>query len=288
MRYRWETYLQPLSIQEALDQLDENLGNSGVIAGGTDLIVKLEKSDGYIPVIVDISRIPDLKEISINEHSIKIGAGVTLSEIEQSNTLKTHAPYLVAAARVIGSRQIRNMATLVGNVANASPAADGVLPLLALDSQVLLRARNGERQLPLETFLVGPGKTRCNLGEIIISVQFPLPGKTTYGSFQKLGLRKAMNIAVANVCVVAEMAGSEVLKARVALGAVGPTALRAVEAEATLAGKLLDDALIAEIGELCTECITPIDDLRSSSRYRKKVIQALVARCLTDVRHQIM
>ena len=141
MKYRWEKYLLPVSLEEALEMLEAYSGQVKIIAGGTDLVVSLEKKDSFIPVIVDISRIPDLKGISIWDNAISIGAGVTLAEIEKSETIRKYAPFLVKAVHQIGSPQIRNIATLAGNVANASPAADGVLPLLALDSTVTLTQR---------------------------------------------------------------------------------------------------------------------------------------------------
>ena len=204
MKYRWEKYLLPVSLKEALEMLAAYRGQVKTIAGGTDLIVSLEKKDSFIAVIVDISRISELKGISVEKSAINIGAGVTLSAIEKSETIRKHAPFLAKAVHQIGSPQIRNIATLAGNVANASPAADGVLPLLALDSSVTLRSESrGERKMPLSMFLIGPGETSCDPDEIITGLQFTVPHNNLVGSFEKVGLRKAMNIAVANVSIVA-------------------------------------------------------------------------------------
>lgn len=288
MKYRWERYLLPISLEEALGMLEAYRGQVKVIAGGTDLVVSLEKKDSFIPVIVDISRVRDLKGISVRDNAISIGAGVTLAEIEKSETLKVYSPFLVKTVHQIGSPQIRNIATLAGNVANASPAADGVLPLLALDSSVTLRSvSGGERKVPLSAFLIGPGKTSCDAAEVITELQFTVPGKNLAGSFEKVGLRKAMNISVANVSIVAELVDDKIKNSRIALGAVGPTAMRVPEAEQAMNGHAMAEEEIADtVSDLCMQRCTPIDDLRASAAYRKKIVRALVRRCLNNISSQ--
>lgn len=287
MKYRWQTYLIPQTLKEALDQLDANCENARIIAGGTDLIVALEKQDAFVPTVIDISGIPELSRIVVEENQIKIGAGVTLSEIEKSPVIQKHAPFLVTAIRTIGSVQIRNLATLVGNIGNASPAADGVLSLLTLNSRVSLVNKTGEREIPLSSFLIGPGRTALNPGEIIQQVSFPLPVDGVLGSFQKLGLRKAMHIAVTNVSVVAQVVDEIVVDARIALGAVGPTAVRVAPAERAMVGQPINPTVIDEVCELCVQNSSPIDDIRASFAYRKKMVRALSKRCLNDIHDQI-
>ena len=285
MKYRWEKYFLPVSLKEALELIDVHRDHVKVIAGGTDLIVNLEKKDSFIAVIVDISRISELKGISVEKNAINIGAGVTLSAIEQSETVRKHVPFLAKAVHQIGSPQIRNIATLVGNVANASPAADGVLPLLALDSTVtLLSESRGERKMPLSMFLIGPGKTSCNPEELITGVQFPVPDVRARGSFEKVGLRKAMNISIANVSIIAEVIDGKAKNSRIALGAVGPTAMRVLEAERALNDQSINEEEITDtVSDLCMQGCMPIDDLRGSAAYRKKIVRALVKRCLKNL-----
>ncbi len=285
MKYRWEKYFLPVSLKEALELIDVHRDHVKVIAGGTDLIVSLEKKDSFIAVIVDISRISELKGISVEKNAINIGAGVTLSAIEKSETIRKHAPFLAKAVHQIGSPQIRNIATLVGNVANASPAADGVLPLLALDSTVtLLSESRGERKMPLSMFLIGPGKTSCNPEELITGVQFPVPDVRARGSFEKVGLRKAMNISIANVSIIAEVVDGKAKNSRIALGAVGPTAMRVLEAERALNDQSINEEEITDtVSDLCMQGCMPIDDLRGSAAYRKKIVRALVKRCLKNL-----
>ena len=289
MKYRWEKYFLPVSLKEALELIDVHRDHVKVIAGGTDLIVSLEKKDSFIAVIVDISRISELKGISVEKNAINIGAGVTLSAIEKSETIRRHASFLAKAVHQIGSPQIRNIATLAGNVANASPAADGVLPLLALDSTVTLcSVSRGERRVPLSAFLIGPGKTSCDADEVITDLQFTVPTKNLMGSFEKVGLRKAMNISVANVSIVAELVDDKIKNSRIALGAVGPTAMRVLEAEQTLNGHSIAGEKIADtVSDLCVQRCTPIDDLRASAAYRKKIVRALVKRCLNNLSSQL-
>lgn len=285
MKYRWEKYFLPVSLKEALELIDVHRDHVKVIAGGTDLIVSLEKKDSFIAVIVDISRISELKGISVEKNAINIGAGVTLSAIEQSETVRKHVPFLAKAVHQIGSPQIRNIATLVGNVANASPAADGVLPLLALDSTVtLLSESRGERKMPLSMFLIGPGKTSCNPEELITGVQFPVLDVRARGSFEKVGLRKAMNISIANVSIIAEVVDGKAKNSRIALGAVGPTAMRVLEAERALNDQSINEEETTDtVSDLCMQGCTPIDDLRGSAAYRKKIVRALVKRCLKNL-----
>jgi len=287
MRYRWNTYLQPGTVEEVLKLLDKYGSDARLIAGGTDLIVGLEKEECVIPVLIDVCRIKGLDLIKLDDGRLSIGAGATLDGIEKSELVRDKAPLLVEAVHMIGSPQIRNTATLAGNVGNASPAADGTLALLALDGSVRVAGRSGERDVTLSDFMLGPGRTQCGPGEMITSISLPVDEVKTNSHFQKIGLRKAMNIAVANVAIALSIEEGKVRRSRIALGAVGPTAIRALAAEEALKGKRLDDGVINEVSELCMEQSSPIDDIRASAEYRKKLIRALSKRCMENVLCQV-
>lgn len=287
MKYYWRTYLVPQTLEEALDHLNTAGERARIIAGGTDLMIELEKQNAFIPTVIDITRIPEFLKISILDGQLKIGSCVTLAEIQNSTVVQKYAPFLITAIQTIGSVQIRNLATLAGNIGNASPAADGIVSLLTLNSSVTLTGKKGEREIPLSSFLIGPRRTSIKPGEIIQSVNFPLPVDSVFGSYQKLGLRKAMNIAVANVSVVLQVVNGTVVDARIALGAVAPTAIRAHEAEMVIIGKTINRTVIGEVSILCAQSSFPIDDIRASATYRIKMVRALAARCLNDIHNQV-
>lgn len=287
MMYHWRNYLTPRTLNEALDYLNSDHDHPRIIAGCTDLIVSLEKQDAFISTVMDIGRIPELSGICIEDNRVKIGANVTLTEIQKNQQIQKQAPHFIKAVRSIGSVQIRNIATLAGNIGNASPAADGVLPLLTLNGVVTLKKKHGVREMSLDSFLIAPGRTAIEPDELIAAITFSIPEGDFFGSFQKLGLRKAMNIAVANVAVLIKMVDGKVTDTRISLGAVGPTAIRAFGAEKELNGSNLTDQVIARIGELGAQNSSPIDDIRASAGYRRKMIRALVIRCLQDIREQI-
>jgi len=287
MRYRWQAYECPSTVEDALSVLRRHQGRAALIAGGTDLVVDLDRNDMVIPAVVDLMAIPALQTVRDLGSAWEIGAAVTLSQILQHQGLCEFAPHLKHAIEGIGSIQIRNAGTLVGNVTNASPAADAVLPLLTMDASIVVLGRKGERVLPLKDFFIGPGSTRCDAEEIVTSLRLPKPEFPWTGAFEKLGLRQAMAIAVVNVAGNLLWVNGEVAQARLALGAVAPTPMLAEQAAHILVGTKLEDEAIREASRLAREAATPIDDVRASASYRSKMVQVLTWRCLARIREHL-
>lgn len=257
---------------------------SHFLAGGTDLVIAV-KEQGLSPdSVIDLKRIPDLA--GIDDHadgSLAIGALTTLAEVESSPTILRRYPFLAQAAGEVGSLQIRNRATIGGNIANASPSADTIPSLMALDASLRISDGADQRSSALEDFLLGPGQTALRDGEILTSVVIPRADRRLRGEYIKLSPRQAMDLAVVGVAVTVVIGeAGRVESAAIALGAVAPTPIRARAAEAHLLGQVLDEDLAeaaAAIG--CAEC-SPIDDVRSSAEYRRAMVGVLIKRALLN------
>jgi CO/xanthine dehydrogenase FAD-binding subunit len=214
---------------------------------------------------------------------MRLGALTTLTTVLESPLLSGAATGLRAAAADFGSPLTRNRATLGGNIADASPAADTAVPLLALDASVELHsARRGQRTLPLAEFFLAPRRTRRAPDELLTALTWPTPPSTATGGFVKLALRDAMAVAIVSVGVVLEWQGDVCQRGRIALGAVAPTPVRALRGEALLAGQRLDAERIAACANACAADASPIDDVRGSAGYRRQMITVLVRRLLTQ------
>jgi CO/xanthine dehydrogenase FAD-binding subunit len=273
----WDQYVVARSVQEALQALRFYGERAALIAGGTDLILLLEQTHQVLPAVIDISAIPELGEMYSDGNEIVIGAGVTFGDLLSSPLIATHAPSLQQAAVTVGSMQIRQVATLVGNIVNASPAADSVPPLVTLDARVVVVGTDGtERQVALEQFVLGPRRVNLAFGEMVTHVRFPVPGPACRMVFLKVGLRRAMAIATVNVALNLETVDQGVTAARIALGAVAPTVVRAREAAQFLVGTTLSEAAIRQAGRAAQCSAQPIDDFRASAAYRLQIADNLV------------
>lgn len=282
-------YHEPSSIAEAVD-LGARFGGDGrFLAGGTDLIVQMRRGTVAPRHVVDLGRVPGLAAIETNG-DVRLGALVTHRAIERCPAFQGRLRGLVEGAAVVGGHQIRNVGTVGGNIANASPAADVVPVLLALDARVVFVGPGGERRVLLEEFLVGPGQTALRPGEVLTSVSFAALGERTATAFLKAGRRRAMEISV--VCVAARLtldaADERCVEARVALGAVAPTTWRAREAERVLEGRAPTPEAFREAGRVAAAGCRPVSDVRASARYRRLLVETLVprtlARCLARIR----
>jgi carbon-monoxide dehydrogenase medium subunit len=251
------------------------------LAGGTDLLVQLQRGRLRVGHLIALHRVPGLGDIDV-DGAIRIGAGVTHRSIEKAAALAGTLRALIEGAEVIGGHQVRNVATVGGNLANASPAADLVPGLLALDASVALLSPEGEREMPLEGFLVGPNETARRPGELLVRVAMPPPPPRTGTAFLKAGRRKAMEISL--VCVAVRLTldagGERCREARIALGAVAPVALRAQAAERAVEGAPADLAAFERAAALAAEACAPIDDVRASARFRRHLVGVLVRRAL--------
>ena len=281
------TYLAPRQLDEALRAMAD--GDATVLCGGTDLAPQTESgARQYQATLLNIRRIEGLGGIEATSGEVRIGATTTVSEIRRSAALADVAPVLVEAAERFASDQIRNAASLGGNLCNASPAGDMAPPLLVLDASVELACwRDGAvqtRRVPLERFFVGPGKTARRPEELLTAVVFDRPAAGFVGRFRKSGPRPALEISTVSTALGARIADGRLHDVRVAMGSVAPTPLRARHVEAALEGKPLDAAAIAAAVAATAEDVKPIDDVRASAWYRSHLARVFVEEVLNDVR----
>jgi xanthine dehydrogenase iron-sulfur cluster and FAD-binding subunit A len=282
----WQDYFMPTTYQEVLDLLAQYGHDARLIAGGTDLILEMEQGIRQPPILIDITRLPDLDTIWQDEQGlIHLGPLVTHNHVLASPLCVNHAYPLAQACLGIGSAQLRNRATVAGNLITASPANDTITPLWALDAQVVLEsAERGARALTFEQFFQGVRQTALEPSEMLTDIIFAPLAENERGIFLKLGLRRAMAIAVVNVAIVLAFDGNRIERARIALGSVAPTIVRAAEAENMLAGQVLDDSIIAQAAELAVNAASPISDVRGSAAYRQRMIYTLTWRALLALR----
>ena len=274
-------YHQPESLADAVDLAARFGGQASFLAGGTDLIVQIERGRVAPRHVIGLGRVPGLVGIEVNGR-ITLGARVTHRAIEQTPALAGPLRCLVEGAEVIGGHQVRNVATVGGNLVNASPAADLVPCLLALDGVVALVGPGGEREVPIEHFLLGPNRTARRSDELVTRVDLPALAPRAATAFLKAGRRRAMEISV--VCVAARLTLDATLErcleARVVLGAVAPTAVRAYAAERLLEGQPVGGEAFRRAAEAAQEACRPIDDVRASAGFRQHLVGVLVRRAL--------
>ncbi|GAB4244545.1 MAG: xanthine dehydrogenase family protein subunit M [Thermoleophilia bacterium] len=278
------TYERVTNLAEALALLEERGAQAIPLAGGTDLMPGIRAGRFEHGTIVDISRVAELREMSFSGGSATVGSLVTAAELASSRHVADVLPCLAAAARSLGSPQVRNRATIGGNVVNASPAADLLLALTALRADVLLASRRGERTLPLDEFMLGPGLTRRASDELVLGFRIPLrPGGRAV--FAKVGLRRALACAVINVAVavVPSPDGRSCVEASIGLGAVAPTCLRARRAEELLVGPEVDAQVISAVALAASQEATPISDVRGSAAYRRHLTRVHTERALREL-----
>jgi len=293
----WQDYFNVKTIDEALDILAERGERARIVAGATDLILEMERGIRTgIDTLIDISRIPGLNRITLDENEIiHIGPMVTHNHCVASKLIVERAFPLALAAWQVGAPQIRNRGTVAGNLITASPANDTISPLMALGARVTLASKQGERSISLEEFYTGVRKTVMRPDEMLVDIAFPVMQNSQRGTFMKLGLRQAQAISLVNVALV--LTFSEDLKDRIdqtpitqaviTLGAVAPTIIHAEQAESFLAGKILDEAVIAHAAELAMQAAKPIDDLRSPADYRAEMVRVCTSRGLSALRKNV-
>ena len=270
-------YYKPRSLEEAWE-LRAKIPDSLFIAGGTDVLVSIKNDECRPQALISLRSIPELAGVETGD-AVRIGALTTISDILLQPQLGRQYPVLVEAARSLGSVQIRNVATIGGNLCNASPCADMALPLLVLEATVRLQGPKETREVPVSDFFKGPGTPFLSPPEILTDILLVPPQKNMKTCFLKKG-RVNMDLAVASVAVLLEMEGKRCRKARIAAGSVAPTPLRLKKAEAVLEGAAVSSRTIAKAQQLAEDEIVPITDIRSSEEYRRQVTGILVKRAL--------
>ena len=276
-------YYAPLSLKEALSLLDNRKGEAKVLAGGTDIIVQMKDEYARPTVIIDVKNIPELNRLEWGEdETLHIGAAVPLSKIVVFPPVKERFGILYQACSLIGSVQIRNRGTVGGNICNAAPSADTPPPLLCLGAKAILAQPGETRVVPLESFFHGPGQTALALNELLVRIEIPGPPTHSAGCYLRITPGEEMDIGVVGIASFLVLAKSKNLcqEARIALGAVAPTPIRAPQAEAILAGRILTEAAIEEAAERAAESARPISDLRGSAEYRREMVKVLTRRTL--------
>lgn len=275
-------YFKPKNLDEVLEFAKEFKNNKRFLAGGTDLIVRLKDNlikEGYI---IDLKEINELKGINENGEHIEIGSLVTFSEIIESETLNKYSPLLVLASKKVGSPQIRNKGTIGGNLCNASPAGDSILPLMCEDAELVLKSKEGERIVKISEFFLGPGKTCLREDEILTKIVLKKWKNSHIGFFNKLGQRNALTIAIASNCIKIDREDGVIKDIKISLGSVAPTVVRAKKVEeAILNLKNLNEDELLKISSLVENEIDPITDVRGSREYRIEVSKYLLYESLT-------
>jgi CO/xanthine dehydrogenase FAD-binding subunit len=271
-------YDEPKSLEEACELMASFGAKAKVLAGGTDLLVNMKKKILAPAHVVSLGRVEPLKTLEASNGSIRIGALMTAAEAQG---VKKSLSALARGASSLGSPLIRNLATIGGNLASARPAADFPPPLMAYGAEVLLRKKGGERKVPLDAFFKGPGMTVVEPDEILAEIVVPKPPSGSGAGYMKLGVRKTLEISIVNVAAFLSLdAGGVIRTARVVLGAVAPTPIRAPSAETVLVGQKPSLGVFAKAGDAAAGDSRPIDDFRGSAEYRREMVKVLTRRAL--------
>jgi carbon-monoxide dehydrogenase medium subunit len=285
----WRDYLIPETLEETLDLLAQHGADARLIAGGTDLIIELDTKARPACTLIDISRLPALNEIRLDEAGfIHLGPLVTHNDVIASDLIAGRAFPLAQACRHVGAPQIRNRATVAGNLITASPANDTITPLTALGAVLTLRSASGERQVALSEFYAGVRKTVMQPDEMLVDIAFKALQSNQRGAYLKLGLRKAQAISVVNCCVILDFGlqladSPSIARAVITLGAVAPKIIHAAEAEQFLTARALDEDAIAQAAQRVAKAAMPIDDIRATATYRRQMTAVLAKRILTQL-----
>jgi len=281
-----EHYWAPRSLPDALEHLRG--GEVTILAGGTDLMP--QSHAGRVTLkrgLLNVRRVPELHAVEVVDGAVRIGALCTITELIGDPLIRERFGILAEACDHFASDQLRNAATIGGNVCNASPAGDTLVPLLVLDAEAELASKpNGTvktRHVPLVDFFAGPGKTARRPDELLCALRLPLPPEGFVGRFYKFGARPALDISAISIGIGGVRRGGRFAHARLAYGAVAPVPMRARKAEAALEGATLDASGIKSVASAARDEVRPIDDVRASAWYRRELVYNMTRRMLDDV-----
>jgi carbon-monoxide dehydrogenase medium subunit len=267
-------YCEPATLAEAIDLLVEADGAGKVVAGGTDLLVQMKMERVAPAIVVSVNAIPGLDTITAGERGLCIGATATVRAVETDPHVRARYPALAEACASFSSVQVQSMGTIGGNLGNASPASDSAPALIAFDAEIELAGPAGETCLPLDRFFRGPGVPALEVGQIITGVVLPAPRPGTGSAFLKIG-RVANDVAKANCAVLLAREGQRITSCRVAFGSVAPTPLRVRAVEEILDGQIWSEHLAESAARAAAEAVAPIDDVRSTARYRREIVRVM-------------
>ena len=280
-------YFDPKTVRQAVQLLHKHQGVAKVLAGGTDLFLRMRHRAVMPEVVIDVKRINALHALRYTSQSgLRIGAAVTHAEVESHPAVRRHYGALAEAAGWVGSLQTRHRGTVVGNLCNASPAADTAPALIAYRAVIKIAGPNGEREVPIEAFFQGPGRTVLSPDEMVTDILLPASqGKYGWGFARRT--RTAIDIALVSACAVLGADNGVCSQVGLGLGAVAPTPLRASAAEALLQGQSLSPERINAASQAAAEACRPISDVRCSAEYRKDMVEVLTRRCLQSAGHML-
>jgi len=279
---------EPTSLGEACEIMATYGAKAKVIAGGTDLMVNMKKKILAPEHLVCLGRIDSMHAIEEKNGQVVIGGRYTVAELTVDSLVEKKLSALRSGARALGSPLVRNRATIAGNIGSARPAADLPPSLIAYGATAVLQSSKGEREVALNEFFKGPGFTEIDVNEILTEVRVPIPGDGQGAGYINLGVRKAQDCNVVNVAsfIALDEKDGRIKQARIVMGSVGPTPLRAKSAEAVLIGEKPDEALFLKAGEAARQDCTPIDDFRGAASYRKAMVGILTKRTL-EIAHRV-
>ena len=279
-------YVKPSSLEEASKFLAAHVGEARPFSGGTDCFVRLRDGAWKLNYLVDVKGLTGAKDITFDsKKGLTIGAAVTMNQIAKNPEVIKHYPNLVEAVNSVASYQLRNRATVIGNICNASPAGDTIGTCIALDGVLNIHSVSGMKQIPLSSFFTGPGKTVLQPGDIVVSITLPVPPNGFFGVYKKLGRNTISDLSIVGVTVLGYPCKENAsgYKFRIALASVAATPFEAVKAEAVLAEKKITPEVITEAAQVAMDSVSPIDDVRGSARYRKYMTRNLTREGLTEV-----
>lgn len=275
-------YFRPKNLEETLNLFDKYEEQAKLLAGGTDLIVKMKDRVIEPKYIIDMSNLKELRFISKANNTIRVGALTTLREIETSPLIREHVYVLSDAVKKMASWQIRNLGTIGGNLCNASPAADTAPPLLILEAKLKLNSSEGKRIVPVDQFFIDPGETILKNNELLTEIQIPIISENSGAAFLKLGRRAAYTLSIVSVATLAIVKDGIFKDVRIALGSVAPTPIRARKTEDEFKGLPATTDAIEKNCSYIVEDISPISDVRASAEYRKGMSIVLTKRALIE------
>jgi len=271
----------PASVDECVKVLAQRGADAKVVAGGTDLLPQLKNGLARPALVVDLSGVPALRALEAGAGGLRVGAAVTARTLERDVRVRSGYTALSESGALVGSVQVRNLATLGGNLCNAAPSADMAPPLLVLEAEAVIAGPKGRRRVPIASFFTGVHRTVLGPDELLVELIVPAPGPRSGGSYIRHTPRRELDIAVVGVASQITLSDGVCAKARIALAAVAPTPVRATAAEQSLEGQPLTAARIEQAAELALSAAQPISDQRGSAEFRRHLVRVLTRRTLT-------
>lgn len=270
---RFEKYFEPTTVAECSQLLKEYGAEAKILAGGTDLVPRLKNKTWKPKAVIGIWNIPDINGIIVDKDGLELGAAAKLRKISLDKVLEKDYKVIMEAAGNVSSMQVRNIATIGGNACNASPSADAIQGLMVMDAKAVIAGAEGIREVPIEEFFTGPGKTVLEKGEMLVKFKVPAPKPSTGAVYKKYAIRGDTDISIVGVgCRLTLEDDGTIKEARISFAAVAPKPIRGTAVEEMLIGKKLTAELIEKAGEAAGNSCNPISDQRATAEYRKEMI----------------